>query len=77
MPNRLMLAAEIMLEVAHTMDDANRALFEAAAAELSKRAQELSAELGIPLIAAPSIEWVSADHGFDQPYDMPLARVLH
>ena len=32
MPNRLMLAAEIMLEVAHTMNDANRALFEAAAA---------------------------------------------
>ena len=77
MPNRLMLAAEIMLEVAHTMNDANRALLEAAAAELAERAREMSAELGIPLVAAPSIEWVSADHDHDQPYEMPLARVLH
>ena len=46
MPERLMMAAEIMLDVARTTSDAHRWLLEAAAAELAVKAIALAAEQG-------------------------------
>ena len=43
MPERLMMAAEIMLDVARTTSDAHRWLLEAAAAELAVKAIALAA----------------------------------
>ncbi len=68
MPKRLMLAAEIMLDVARTTSDANRALLEAAAAELATRAIAMAAEQGSPIEgsigkALPPI--AGYDHGID------------
>ncbi len=54
MPKRLILAAEIMLDVARTTSDANRALLEAAAAELATRAIALAAEQGSPIEGSTS-----------------------
>lgn len=55
MPGRLLLAAEIMLDVAQTMADADRPLLEAAAEELLAAAQALAAETGVRLEYSPEL----------------------
>ena len=68
MPRRLMLAAEIMLDVARTTSDADRALLETAAAELATKAIELSAKQGTPIDGSAGrapLPALARDHGID------------
>lgn len=53
MPRRLLMAAEILLDVARTVNAADRPLLEAAADELVERAQMVSAAEGRSLDRSP------------------------
>lgn len=55
MPRRLLLAADILLDVARTVNEADRPLLESAAAELAARAEELCAAEGVPLKLSPTM----------------------
>lgn len=55
MPRRLLLAADILLDVARTVNEADRPLLESAAAELAARAEELCAAKGVPLKLSPAM----------------------
>ena len=56
MPRRLLLAAEIVLDVAATLGSIERADLEAVAAELHARARDLADGQGVDLDHSPEME---------------------
>lgn len=82
MPTRLLLAADILRDVARTVNAADRPLLEAAADELADRAAALCAAEDMPLdidaeVAAmrPSIRRLAA--AFDPEAKRGLALLVH
>lgn len=56
MPGRLLMAAEILLDVARTVNAADRPLLEAAAAELTERATEICGKRVLPHGVGTNVE---------------------
>lgn len=56
MPRRLMLAAEIVRDVAHHVPEADRSMLESVASVLTVQAAGLAADLGIALELSPAME---------------------
>lgn len=67
MPSRLLLAAEILRDVARTINAADRPLLEAAADELAGRAAEILADEGTNLASMPRPVMVGLPANNDDP----------